>query len=83
MAERKEIYDVIVEHLKARGVDTADMSPQSNLSDDLDLDSLETVELTLGLEERYDIEIPDSDLEHVATVDDAIDLIENKLAAHA
>jgi acyl carrier protein len=83
MADRKEIYDVIAEHLKARGVDTEGMTPQSKLADDLDLDSLETVELTLGLEERYNIEIPDTELENVTTVDDAIDLIESKLAAHA
>ena len=83
MADRQEIYNVISEHLKARGVDTAEMTPKSSLYDDLDLDSLETVELTLGLEERFNIEIPDTDLENVTTVDDAVDLIENKLAAHA
>lgn len=83
MPSRDEIYQVISEHLAARGVDTSEMSPQSSLYDDLDLDSLETVELTLGLEERYDIEIPDTELEDVVTIDDAIDLIERKLAAPA
>jgi acyl carrier protein len=81
--KREEIFKTITEHLEARGVDVSDVSPQSDLYDDLDLDSLETVELTLGLEERYGIEIPDSELEDVSTVNDAIDLIEQKLAAHA
>lgn len=83
MADRQEIFNTISEQLAARGIDTNGISPDSNLYDDLDLDSLETVELTLGLEEKYDVEIPDSELEDVTTVNDAIDLIERKLAAHA
>jgi acyl carrier protein len=39
------------------------------------------VELTLALEQKFDIEIPDSELEDLSTVGDAVDLIESKIAA--
>jgi acyl carrier protein len=81
--KRDEILSGIKEHLTTRGVDAGSVTFQADLADDLDLDSLDTVELTLGLEERFGIEIPDSDLEAVRTVSDAVDLIEAKLAVGA
>ncbi|MGH2749174.1 MAG: acyl carrier protein [Actinomycetota bacterium] len=81
--KRDEILTGIKEHLATRGIDPGSVTFQADLADDLDLDSLDTVELTLGLEERFGIEIPDSDLEDVRTVSDAVDLIETKLAVGA
>jgi acyl carrier protein len=81
--KRDEILTGIKEHLTTRGVDPGSVTFEADLADDLDLDSLDTVELTLGLEERFGIEIPDSDLEAVRTVSDAVDLIEAKLAVGA
>lgn len=80
---RSEILATIRTHLEERGVDAQAVEPGANLSQDLGLDSLDTVEMTLGLEEAFGIEIPDSDLEGVATVGDAIDLIERKIAVRA
>ena len=80
---RSEILDTIRTHLTERGVDAQAVEPGANLSQDLGLDSLDTVEMTLGLEEAFGIEIPDSDLENVATVGDAVDLIERKIAVGA
>lgn len=81
--KRDEILTGIREHLATRGIDPASVTFQADLADDLDLDSLDTVELTLGLEERFGVEIPDSDLEGVRTVSDAVDVIEAKLAVEA
>jgi acyl carrier protein len=80
VAKSEEILEAIREHLSQRGIESGDVKPESNLVNDLGLDSLDTVELTLGLEERFGIEIPDTDLEGVATVGDAITLIEKKLS---
>lgn len=76
-----EILQAIKDHLGGRGLDVARIEPGTELLGDLDLDSLDTVELSLGLEERYGIEIPDEDLEGLVTVQDAIELIEAKLSA--
>ncbi|MFN2488293.1 MAG: acyl carrier protein [Actinomycetota bacterium] len=81
MAEKRaEILDAIKEHLSQRGIEAGDVSEQADLAKDLGLDSLDTVELTLGLEERFGIEIPDTELEGVATVGDAMTLIEKKMS---
>jgi acyl carrier protein len=78
--KREEILTAIQEHLAERGIDATDVSESSDLAKDLGLDSLDTVELTLGLEERFGIEIPDTELEDVSTVGDAVTLIEKKVS---
>ena len=75
------ILEAIREHLGGRGLEVNKIEPNAELLRDLDLDSLDTVELTLGLEEKFGIEIPDEDLEGLITVQNAVDLIETKLAA--
>lgn len=47
----------------------------SRLIEDLKADSLDIVELVMGLEERYGIEIPDEDLPKIKTVDDVASYI--------
>lgn len=76
--ERQEILRTIQDHLESRGIDREQVTEQADLAQDLGLDSLDTVELTVGLEEKLSIEIPDSELEGVRTVSDALDLIEAK-----
>jgi acyl carrier protein len=78
--DRQEILETIKEHLAGRGIEREKVTPDAELLGDLDLDSLDTVELTLGLEEKFGIEIPDTELEDVTTINDAIDLIEQKVA---
>jgi acyl carrier protein len=78
--QRNDVLEVIKEHLGERGIDAADVSEDSDLAKDLGLDSLDTVEMTLGLEERFGIEIPDTELEGVSTVGDAVTLIEKKVS---
>lgn len=51
----------------------------SNLVDDLEFDSLDSVELTLHLEEEFRIEISDADAEKMHTVGDCIRYIKEKL----
>ncbi len=80
MGKRDEVLDAIREHLTQRGIEADEISEQSHLVNDLGLDSLDTVELTLGLEERFGIEIPDTELEGVGTVGEAATLIEKKLS---
>ncbi|MFO1537135.1 MAG: acyl carrier protein [Actinomycetota bacterium] len=48
---------------------------------DLDADSLDLVEFVMGLEERFDISVPEEELENVATVGQAVDLVLAKVAA--
>lgn len=83
MTNRQEVFEAIRDHLSGRGVDAAAVVPAAELLRDLDLDSLDTMELTLGLEEKFGVEIPDGELEGLVTVSDAVDLIERKLVVGA
>jgi acyl carrier protein len=53
----------------------------ARFKEDLDADSLDLVELVMGLEERFDIEVPEEDLEGVTTVGQAVDLVLAKVSA--
>jgi acyl carrier protein len=68
--------DIIVEVLQ---VDAAAVTLEARFGDDLEADSLDLVELMMAIEERFDIEIPEEDLEGVATVGQAWTLVQGKL----
>ncbi|MBW3548456.1 MAG: acyl carrier protein [Actinobacteria bacterium] len=53
---------------------------EASFSDDLDADSLDLVELVMALEEAFDIEVPEEELEGVTTVGEAFKMVESKLA---
>ena len=79
MAEKQqEIFSVIKEHLEGRGIESDDIKLEADLAGDLGLDSLDTVELTLALEQEYNIEIPDEELQDLSSVRDAVELIDRK-----
>ncbi len=83
MTTGETVLDAIREHLAGRGLDRDKVVPEADLLKDLDLDSLDTMELTLGLEQRFSIEIPDQELEGLVTVADAVSLVERKVAVGA
>jgi len=51
----------------------------ARFADDLDADSLDLVELVMALEESFDITVDESELEGVATVKQAFELVTSKL----
>jgi acyl carrier protein len=60
-------------------VDPDKVVPSARFSDDLDADSLDLVELIMGLEEEFDVVVPEEELEGVNTVGQAYDLVAGKL----
>jgi len=50
----------------------------ASFMEDLGADSLDAVELIMSLEEEFDIEIPDDDVEGITTVQAAIDFVKSK-----
>lgn len=73
MSILEEAKEVLAEQLH---VDIATIKEDSKFIDDLGADSLDIVELVMALEEKFDIEIPDSDAESIFTLKDAVDYIE-------
>jgi acyl carrier protein len=59
------------------GVDEEDITLETTF-DDLNADSLDVVELIMALEEEFDMEIPDEDVEKIKTMGDAVEYIKEK-----
>ncbi|GET42594.1 acyl carrier protein [Microseira wollei] len=76
----EKVKKIVVDQL---GVEAADVKPEANFANDLGADSLDTVELVMALEEEFDIEIPDDAAETMMTVQQAVDYINDKVAASA
>ncbi len=72
-----KIKEAIVEKL---GVEESKVTPQASFINDLGADSLDTVELIMELENRFNIQIPDEDQEKIQTVGDAINYVKSKVA---
>ena len=71
----EQVKQIVVEHL---GIDESKVIPEAKFIDDLGADSLDTVELVMAFEEKFDIEIPDDAAETILTLKNAIDFIESK-----
>jgi acyl carrier protein len=54
--------------------------PEASFADDLDADSLDLVEFVMALEDKFGVEIPESDLEGVKTVGQAFEIVCSKLS---
>jgi acyl carrier protein len=75
MSTFDRVKKVVVEQLD---VAEDEVTPQASFVDDLGADSLDVVELVMGLEEEFDVEIPDEDAEKITTVHQAIDYINER-----
>ena len=71
----EQVKDIIVEQLE---VDREKVVSEAKFIDDLNADSLDTVELVMAFEEKFDLEIEDEDAEKIITVQTAIDYIVSK-----
>lgn len=70
-----QIRAIVAEKL---GVNEDQVKPESNFIDDLGADSLDTVELVMAFDEKFDIEIPDEDAEKLKSVGDAVEYMKSK-----
>lgn len=75
MSVEHQVVEIIIDQL---GVEEAQVKPEASFIDDLGADSLDTVELVMALEEKFDVEIPDEDAEKMKTVGDAIKYMSEK-----
>jgi acyl carrier protein len=71
----KTVKEVIVDQL---GVDEEIIKMDATFVEDLSADSLDIVELIMDIEDKFEIEIPDSDAEKMVTVSDVVDYIKVK-----
>lgn len=70
------VRKVLAEQL---AVDDAQVTPDARFAEDLNADSLDLVEAVLALEEEWNIEIPEEEMDGVKTVGQAVQLVASKL----
>ena len=68
------IKDIVVEQL---GVDADMVQMDTNLMKDLEADSLDAVEIILGVEEAFGLDIPDEEAEKFETVKDLVEYVDS------
>ena len=71
----EKIRSIISEQLSIDDVDTITLD--TSLTEDLEADSLDAVEVIMALEDEFGIEIPDEEAEHFKTIGDICKFIEN------
>lgn len=71
--ELEKLQQIIAEVLN---VDASEVMPGTTFTEDLGADSLDLYQIILGVEDAFDIEIPQEEAEKIVTVADAIDLIQ-------
>jgi acyl carrier protein len=77
MAENleKEIIKIISD---VSGFDEEEITPETNLTNDLEIDSIKAIEITVAIEKKFKISVRDEDIPNITTVRDAVELV-NKL----
>ena len=71
----ENVRDIILNTLSC---DADQITPETNLFEDLEADSLEAVELSMALEEAFGVGISDEDLPNIKTVNDILEYIQSK-----
>jgi acyl carrier protein len=80
----EKLYDALKEVLVGRlKVEPEAIKPEADLFEDLGLDSIDLMTAVMAIEEQFGIEVPDSDLENVKTVGDAIGVLQSKVQVSA
>ena len=73
------IIDIIMDIVPDE--DCSDLDPVKELRDQLDLDSMDFLDIVMELRKQYGVEVPENDYPQLATLNSCIDYLEAKLAA--
>jgi len=73
---QNKVTEILVEKL---GIASTEVTPEANLIKDLGIDSLDYAELVMEFEQEFNIKIPDADAEQLATVEQTVNYISEKL----
>ena len=71
------VKKVVVDRLKVSG---DEVTETASFVDDLGADSLDVVDLVIGFEDEFEVQIPDEDAEKIQTVGQAVAYIDEKMA---
>lgn len=72
----EKVKNILIDQLD---VEEEKVTPEASITDDLGADSLDIVDLVMSLEEEFDLEIPDDQVENIKTVGDIVKYIEDNV----
>ena len=72
----KEIIAIISD---VSGFDVEEISSETNIAHDLEVDSIKTIEITVAIEKKFKISVRDEDVPRITTVKEAVDLVKKLL----
>ncbi|MBE6808440.1 MAG: acyl carrier protein [Clostridia bacterium] len=72
----EKIKEILAEQLDA---DADEMTMDTNIARDLGADSLDVVELLMSIEDEFEVEIPDEEIENIKTIGDLTEYIQNNM----
>ncbi|MBQ6633979.1 MAG: acyl carrier protein [Ruminococcus sp.] len=72
----EKVSEIIVDQLEC---EKDEVTMEASITEDLGADSLDVVDLVMSIEESFDVEIPDEDVEGIKTVGDIVKYIESKV----
>ncbi|MDW7739907.1 MAG: acyl carrier protein [Bacillota bacterium] len=75
MSVEAKVKDIVADQLEV----AADKLSMETTFEDIDADSLDIVELVMALEEEFDMEISDQEIENIKTIGDIVKYIESKV----
>lgn len=74
VVDRTGVLDAIAKIVEeVTGVDSAEVTAEKSFADDLDIDSLSMVEITVAVEDTFAVKMPDDQVAALRTVGDAVD----------
>jgi acyl carrier protein len=77
---KHEIFEVVVDALvREFELEPDALRPESHLIDDLDLDSIDAIDLSVRLEEKIGVSFSEEDLKSLRTLQDVVDLIHERV----
>lgn len=74
--EFEKVKEIIIDVL---GSDEDEVTAETKFIDDLGADSLDIYQIIVGIEDAFDVEIKDEDVEKIVTVGDAVEQIKNAI----
>ncbi len=76
----QDIFTIVKQVIsKELEVEEEKITPESRIQEDLGADSLDVMNITMRLEDEFNLRIPDEDLTKISTVQDIVDYIQSHL----
>ncbi len=73
----EEIISIISE---VSGFDKEEITPEKNLAEDLEIDSIKAIEVTVALEKKFRVSVRDEDIPKITSVRESVELVKHLLS---